>query len=84
MEKTVATFRKGTREEIRIALSEFQANGKTFDMISARVFFDDGNEYRPGRNGLNLKIELLPELIAALTEAETEARAAGLIPGADS
>ena len=38
--------------------------------------------YLPGRNGLTLKVELLPELVSALREAETEARSAGLLSDA--
>ncbi len=36
---------------------------------------------KPGRNGLNVLSRLLPELVAALRQAEAEARAAGLIEG---
>ena len=34
---------------------------------------------RPGKNGLTLKVELLPELVSALQEAEAVARTAGLL-----
>ena len=85
MDKLVATIPKNRKEEIRVALSEFEADGQTFDMVSARVYFDAGNgEYRPGRNGLNITVRRLPELIAALQAAEIAARAAGLIPDADA
>ncbi len=79
MENTVRTIRKSQREEIRIALSEFTKDGTTYDMVSARVFYDDGAEYRPGRNGLNIRLKLLPELIEGLQAAADEARAAGLL-----
>ena len=80
MEKTIATISKNQREEIRIALSEFGSNGTTHEMISARVFYDAGNgEMKPGKNGLNVPTRLLPALVAALRQAEVEARAAGLI-----
>ncbi len=83
MDKTIATIPKNQREEIRIALSEFDSKGTTHDMISARVFYDAGNgEMKPGKNGLNVPVRLLPDLVAALTDAETEARAAGLIEDA--
>ena len=84
MDKTIATIPKNSREEIRVALTEFVKDGKTFDMVSARVHYDAGNgEMRPGRNGLNISVRLLPELVAALRQAEAEARAAGLLPDAD-
>lgn len=79
MENTVRTIKKSQREEIRIALSEFTKDGKTYDMASARVYFDDGTEYRPGRNGINIRLKLLPELIEGLQAAADKARAAGLL-----
>ena len=79
MDKTIATISKNQREEIRVALSEFDSKGTKYDMVSARVFYDDGGEMKPGRNGLNVPTRLLPDLIEALEEAEREARAAGLI-----
>ncbi len=83
MEKTLRVIRKSQREEIRIALSEFTKDGKTYDMASARIYFDDGAEYRPGRNGINVRVNLLPALIEGLQAAEQEARLAGLINDID-
>ncbi len=79
MERTIHVIKKSTREEIRIALSEFTKDGTTYDMVSARVFYDDGAEYRPGRNGINLEVDLLPALIEGLQAAADEARAANLL-----
>ena len=79
MEKTICTIRKSRRQEIRVGFSEFAKDGTTFDMAYARVYFDDGAESRPTRNGLNIRVCLLPELIAALQAAEAEARSAGLL-----
>lgn len=80
MEKLIAAIPKNQREEIRVALSEFEKDGTTYDMVSARVHYDAGNgEMRPGRNGLNVPVRLLPELVAALRQAGAEARAAGLL-----
>ncbi len=80
MDKLIAAIPKNAREKIRVALSEFQANGTTHQMFAARVFYDDGaGNYRPGKNGINLKVGHLPALIAALREAEADARAAGLL-----
>ncbi len=80
MKKLIATIPKRLGEEIRVALDEYVAGGTVHDMVSARVWFEDGPEWRPGRNGINVKVGLLPALIEALTEAETEARRAGFIP----
>ncbi len=80
MEKLIAAIPKNQREEIRVALSEFEKDGTTYDMVSARVHYDTGNgEMRPGRNGLNVPVRLLPKLVTALQQAEAEARAAGLL-----
>ena len=79
MENTVRTIKKSQREEIRIGLSEFHKDGKQFDMMFARVYFDDGAQYKPGRNGINLKVGLLPALIEGLQAAADKARAAGLL-----
>ena len=81
MDQLIATIPKNQREEIRVALSEFESKGTTHDMFGARVFYDAGNgERKPGRNGINIPVRLLPELVAALRQAEAEARAAGLLP----
>ena len=73
MNKTIATISKNQREEIHVALSEFDSNGTTHDMVSARVFYDDGGTMMPARNGINIPVRLLPQLVAALRQAEAEA-----------
>ncbi len=81
MRKLIAMIPKNGSQEIRVALDEFKAKDTTYDMISVRVFYEDGGEYHPGRNGLNVRVELLPAIVAALRDAETEARKAGLLGG---
>ena len=81
MRKLIATIPKNGREKILVALDEFEAKDTTYDMISVRMFYEDGGEYHPGRNGLNVRVELLPAIVAALRDAETEARNAGLLGG---
>ncbi len=84
MEKLISTIKKSQRQQIHVGLSEYEKDGETFDMVFARVFYDDGAEYRPGRNGINVRVEILPELIAALLQTEAEARAAGLLEGSNT
>ncbi len=79
MRKLIATIPKNARQEIRVSLDEFKTKTATYDMVSMRTFYEDGGEYHPGRNGLNIRVELLPGIVAALRDAETEARAAGLL-----
>ena len=81
MRKLIATISKNSREEIRVTLDEFTTKDATYDMLSLRVFYEDGGEHRPGRNGLNVRVELLPAIVTALRDAETEARKAGLLGG---
>ncbi len=58
MDNLIATIPKNSRERIEVALSEFTKDGNTFDMISARVHYDDGSgQYKPGRNGLNVQVK---------------------------
>ncbi len=84
MDNLIATIPKNARERIEVALSEFTKDGVTFDMVSARVHYDDGSgQYKPGRNGLNVQVKLLPALVEALRQAEEKARAAGPIHGYD-
>ena len=81
MRKLIATILKNACQEIRVALDEFEAKDTTYNMVSVRVLYEDGGEHRPGRNGLNVRVELLPAIVAALRDAETEARNAGLLGG---
>ena len=83
MRKLISTIPKNGREEIRVALDEFKTKDATYDMVSLRVYFEDGDEYRPGRNGLNVRVVLLPAIVAALRDAEMEARKAGLLGSGD-
>lgn len=81
MDKLITTIPKNKREEIRVALSEYETDGNVFDMVSARVFFlNDNGEFQAGCNGLNIVVRRLPELIAALQAAEVAAQDAGLLP----
>ncbi len=83
MEKLIAAIPNNQREDIRVALTKFQKDGQCFDMVSARVYYEAGDgEMKPGRNGLNIPVRLLPALAEARreAEAEAEARGAGLLP----
>lgn len=63
----VATIRKNAREELRVTLENFKGH----DILSLRVWFDAGEgEMRPGKQGLALRVELMPDLMEALRAAE--------------
>ena len=66
------TVPKNAREEIRIERQDFKGH----DLLNLRVFYDDGTgEMRPGKQGLAIRSELVPELLSAI-EAVMQAEAA--------
>ncbi len=79
-ETTIATIERGKTSEIRVRLLEF--HDKPY--VDIRLFVvTDAVAKAPTRKGIAVPPALVPELIAALQEAEQEARAAGLIPSKD-
>jgi len=83
MDRIIAAIQNGRRgEELRVALSEFK--GRTF--VAVRIWYaDDAGEMKPTSKGINIKVDLLPQLAAAVTEALAIATAEKLIasPGTD-
>ena len=74
----VARIEKNRLEEVVIALETFRG----VDLIDIRVHADFSGadpERRPTKKGVALKVEKLPQLIAALQNAEVEARRRGLL-----
>lgn len=60
-------IRKNAREEIRITLDDF----KGLQLVNLRVWFDPGNgEYRPGKQGVAFRLDLLPEVLEVLGALE--------------
>jgi hypothetical protein len=65
----VGSVRKNSLEEVRVSISEFRGH----NLVDVRVFADfdgRGGEPRPTKKGIALKVELLPDLIAALQAAQ--------------
>src|SRR5437764_4785256 len=65
-------------EEIRVGLSEFNGH----DLVNLGIWTDPrngGTERIPTKAGIACNVRLLPELIAALRQAEADARAQGLL-----
>jgi Transcriptional Coactivator p15 (PC4) len=78
MNTLIATIRKNQLEEIRVELSN--CNG--YELINIRVWAEPrvgAAERIPTKAGIACKVTLLPELIAALQAALTEAKKAGLL-----
>lgn len=61
----IASIRKNAREEIRVSRDDYRGH----DMINLRVFYDAGDDMRPGKQGVAFKAALLPEILSALRQA---------------
>jgi hypothetical protein len=74
----IATIRKNAREDLRVTLEEFRGH----HLLNLRFSHaaEDG-EQRPGKQGIAFHINLLPQLVKLLSDAEREARDPGLISG---
>jgi hypothetical protein len=53
---------KNTREEIRVSVDDYRG----IPLANIRVWYLDGTEYRPGKQGIAIRRELVPQLIDAL------------------
>ncbi len=74
--RTIARFVKNRREAVVVALSEY----KGVRLIDLRVFAATDEGDKPTPKGLALDVRRLPDLREAITRAEAEAKALGLIP----
>ena len=75
---SISVIRKNAAEEIRVGLSNFNSH----DLLNVRVWAEPRNgtgERIPTKAGIACRVALLPELIAALQQAEAEARMRGLL-----
>ncbi len=60
-------IKKNSREELRVSIEEFRGHR----LINLRIWFEgDDGQMRPGKQGVALRLEFLPELRAALTKLE--------------
>ena len=78
VDKTLYTFRKNSREQVLIGLSEFKGT----DYISVRVFIDPdspGGDPIPTRKGITLSIEQAEELLAGIDALRAELVERGLL-----
>lgn len=74
-------IRKNATEQVQIELSEYHGH----QLVSLRVWWtpDDGTTWHPSKRGFALRVEVLPELLGALTALEADARRRGLLGEAD-
>lgn len=74
----IGRIEKNCREEIRVSLDSW----KGFNLVALRVFYrDDAGAMKPSKAGLVFRVEKLPQVLAALQEAQAEARRRGLLGG---
>ena len=75
--RLIATVPKSAADEIRIRLTEFRGH----KLCDVRQFteLDTGKDRTPTKKGFAVNVKLIPDLIAALQQAELEARAAHLL-----
>lgn len=72
----VATWSKNAKECVRVSLDEYMGT-PTF---SAWIYYaTDAGDWKPSRKGLALSAKHLPALLEAVTRAEYQARADGLL-----
>ena len=77
----IATIRKNAREDLRVTREEFRGH----HLLNLRIWYDaDDGEQRPGKQGVAIRLDLLPHLRKALSEAEQEARKSGFLAGEDA
>ena len=77
MQKLICDIPKNARETLRVELSEFKGH----NLVALRLYVpaSDGDGLKPTAKGITFKVGLLPEILEALAQAETEARSAGLL-----
>lgn len=65
-DRTIATLRHGSREELRITVTE--QNGRR--TINFRSWFKakDG-QFRPGKDGMRIRAEIVDDVLEALAKA---------------
>lgn len=72
----IASLEKNASEQIRVSLDEFRGR----NLLDVRVFssFSTG-EPTPTKKGLSIRIEMLDDLLEALTKAKAQADAMGWV-----
>lgn len=74
----VADLEKNARELVRVSLEEF----KGYRLVSVRLWARDPLKgLVPTRQGVSLRLSLLPGLLGALEAATHQARSLGLLEG---
>lgn len=74
-DRWIADIPKNSREVLRVQLQTF----KGYELCSVRVWYRerDDEALKPGKNGLTLRVEKLPDLRDAIDNAIAAAKAEG-------
>jgi hypothetical protein len=76
-DRVIAELPKSATETIRVALTTYQ--GRTGCDIRVYAVYRTTGEVGPTKAGLRVPLTMLPDLRAAIEEAERQARVAGLL-----
>jgi hypothetical protein len=72
----VAQFEKNSKEEVRFSIDDFHGR----KIINVRVFYKaDGNEWRPGKQGLALSVDRYRDLADAVVKVGEDLQNRGLL-----
>jgi len=75
-ETIVGSFPKNNREEVRVTLSKF----KGYDLVGVRQWFrNENDEPRPSKSGITIRVDLLPELLDLIQQAQDKAVEQGIL-----
>jgi hypothetical protein len=74
----VATIEKSKIEELRVALTEYKGRRYVDVRTYCDPYADEGQSRVPTKKGITCPLAKLPDLIAALQEAEEQIRGQGL------
>lgn len=67
----LGSIRKNSREEIRFTVKTFKGH----EIVNSRVWYlDDAGEYRPSKQGLAFRLDLLGEVLDAMAKARRAVR----------
>ena len=72
-EQVVAEFVKNSTEKLRVSLTEYRGHS----LCNVRIYYEDGDEYKPSRKGVAFNVALLPELEKAIRKARAAAQVDG-------
>jgi hypothetical protein len=71
----VARFEKNSKEEVRFTVETFHGR----QIINVRVYYREGDAWKPGKQGLALSIERYKDLAGAILQVGEHLRLNGML-----